>query len=222
MADGELGAAFRALARDAAEAAEKALSALAKLSESTAEIEERNLAEILAADARAAERVRAAAERGGEVQRGAAGAGPPWPVADGVPGTAHGKKLHGPNKRHTVSGSGSGEVKAGNTVILRGHESAVRNDVRLIAEGKATWSPRTGVYRINGRSYRVEPTGAVYPVDGPGLVPLNRVEFAAMAAIVRAGGDVSKVQEFSRDPKFISNPEAIAKAKSIYDGKYPG
>ena len=92
MADGELGAVFRALAKDAAEAAEHASESIAKVTEQTANIEERNLSEILDADAKAADRTTTAGNKG---TSGAAGAGtrpvpagPPWPVADGVDGAA--------------------------------------------------------------------------------------------------------------------------------------
>ena len=49
---------------------------------------------------------------------------------------------------------------------------------------------------------------------------MNRVEYAALKEIAKAGGDVSKVKAFQFDPKFTKNPDAIAKAKAVYDGTY--
>jgi hypothetical protein len=79
---------------------------------------------------------------------------------------------------------------------------------------------RTQLYEIRGRSYGVEPNGTVYPVSGTGMVKLDRNEYAALKEIVRAGGDLSAAPQLSRNPRFVDNPEAVAKAKAIYDGTY--
>jgi hypothetical protein len=147
--------------------------------------------------------------------------GPPWHARDDIPGPARGKDLNPPNDRHTVAGARRGQVRPENSVILRGTEGAVRGDVGQIAAGNAEWNPRIGRYEINGRSYGVEPNGTVFPDSGPGIVKLDRNEYAALKEIARAGGDVSSVSVFARDPRFINNPDAITKAKSIYDGTYP-
>ena len=65
MAEGELGAVFRALARDAAEAARKIAESAAKLAERTAEIEETNLAALAKTDAKAADAITAAGKKAG-------------------------------------------------------------------------------------------------------------------------------------------------------------
>jgi hypothetical protein len=226
MADGELGAVFRALAKDAAEAAETASKSIAKVTEQTADIEERNLSEILEADAKAADRITAAGNEGTSEAAGAGTrpvpAGPPWPVADGVDGAARGKTLNPPNARHTVTGARSGMVRANNSVVLRGTEDAMRDDVAQIAAGNARWDPATNRYEINGRTYGVEPSGTVYPDSGPGIVKLDRNEYAALTEIAKAGGDPARVPAFTHNPRFLNNPDAIAKAKAIYDGTYQG
>jgi hypothetical protein len=226
MANGELGAVFRALAKDAAEAAEKAAKSLAKVTEQTADIEERNVAAILEADAKAADRITTAGKKGTPEAAGAGTrpvpAGPPWPVADGVDGAARGKTLNPPNARHTVAGARSGMVRANNSVVLRGNEDAMRDDVAQIAAGNARWDKDASRYEINGRTYGVEPGGTVYPDSGPGIVKLDRNEYAALTEIAKAGGDPARVPAFTYDPRFVSNPDAIAKAKAIYDGTYQG
>jgi len=226
MAEGELGAVFRALAKDAAEAAEKASESIAKVAEQTANIEERNVAEILDADAKAADRITATGGKGASETVGAGTrpvpAGPPWPVADDVQGAARGKTLNPPNARHTVAGARSGMVGRRNSVVLRGNEDAMRDDIAQIAAGNARWDGPTSRYEINGRTYGVEPTGTVYPDSGPGIAKLDRNEYAALTEIAKAGGDPAKVPAFTRDPRFINNPDAIAKAKAIYDGTYQG
>ena len=147
--------------------------------------------------------------------------GPPWPARDDIPGQARGKLLNPPNDRHTVAGARHGQVNADNSVILRGGESAVREDIGQIAAGNAEWNPLTGRYEMNGRSYGIEPNGTVFPDAGPGIVKLDRNEYAALKEIARADGDIDSVKAFTHNPRFLSNPDAIAKAKAIYDGTYP-
>lgn len=67
MAGGGLSAVLRALARDAAGTAGRITESVAKITEQTAAIEEGNLREILASDARAAEAI---AKAGGRMRRG--------------------------------------------------------------------------------------------------------------------------------------------------------
>ena len=143
-----------------------------------------------------------------------------WQAGDDVVGPARGKTLRFPNKRHTVSGAGGGRVGEANTVILRGNEDLVRTDIEGIAKNRATLSADGNTYEINGRKYRVEDNGTVFPVSGPGLVEMDRTEYAALKEIVRNKGDLSKSQQLQRDPKFVDNPEKVAKAKQVYDGTY--
>jgi hypothetical protein len=53
-------------------------------------------------------------------------------------------------------------------------------------------------------------------------VKLDRNEYAALTEIAKAGGDPAKVPAFQHNPRFVNNPDAIAKAKAIYDGTYQG
>jgi hypothetical protein len=148
--------------------------------------------------------------------------GPPWPAREGVPGPAKGKHLKPPNARHTVAGARHGEVKAQNSVILRGSEAAVREDIKEIAAGNAEWNEKSARYEINGRSYDVHASGTVYPISGRGIVELDRNEYAALQQLAKAGGNPADVPQFTRNPRFVNHPEAIEKAKAVYDGTYPG
>ncbi|GLY06932.1 hypothetical protein [Actinoplanes sp. NBRC 101535] len=147
--------------------------------------------------------------------------GPPWHGRDDIAGPARGKSLTYPHSRHTLAGARHGQPKGENTVILPGYEEAVADDIRGIAAGRATWDSDTSLYQINGRTYGVKPTGTVFPGTGPGLVLLDRNEYAALVAIARAKGDVDSVPDFRHAPRFYENPEVIATAKAIYDGTYP-
>jgi len=135
-------------------------------------------------DAKAAEQITAAGKKGTAEAAGVGArpvpAGPPWPVAEGVDGAARGKTLNPPNARHTVAGARSGMVRPDNSVVLRGNEDAMRDDVAQIAAGNARWNPATNRYEINGRSYGVETNGTVFPDSGPGIVKLDRNEYAAL------------------------------------------
>jgi hypothetical protein len=146
--------------------------------------------------------------------------GPPWRGRDDIAGPARGKDLTYPNARHTLAGAKHGQVKGENTVILRGYEGAVADDIRGIAAGRATWDEDASLYTINDRTYGVKPTGTVFPGRGPGLVLMDRNEYAALSLIAKNDGDVDSVRVFKHDPRFLNNPEAIAKAKEIYDGNY--
>lgn len=151
---------------------------------------------------------------------GPGGDGPPWPVADSVEGTARGRSLTPPNKRHTVSGARRGEVKADNTVYLRGYEHVAATDVQAIAAGQAVWHPMEQQYEVNGRRYGVKTTGTVYPISGTGMVRLDRIEYQALQQIAQANGDLSAAPQLHRNPNFLRNPDAVARAKEIYDGTY--
>ncbi|MEU6084231.1 hypothetical protein [Streptomyces sp. NPDC047108] len=155
---------------------------------------------------------------------GTSGTGPgrgPWQVAEDVPGPGAGKNLRYPHSRHTVSGSGHGEVKARNSVILRGNERQVAQDISDIARGRAPYNNATGRYEINGRSYGVEENGTVYPDRGPGIVSLDRNEYAALQQVTRAKGDLSAAPQLTKNPRFVNNPEAVQKALKIYHGIHP-
>jgi hypothetical protein len=223
MTEGDIGAAFKALAEQMAEAMERAVRKVALISEETAGRAEAGGKGLDEADAAAGRRFDEIRTKGAAGERAAVEkTGPPWPVAGGVVGPARGKDLRPPHNRHTVAGARNGQVRSDNTVILRGNEQAVRDDVREIAAGNAHWDDAAAVYSVNGRTYRVEPQGTVFPVSGPGLVYLDRNEYAALQEIAKAGGDPADVRTFTQNPRFTNNPEAIAKAKAIYDGTYPG
>jgi hypothetical protein len=142
--------------------------------------------------------------------------GPPWPARDDIPGAARGKTLNPPNKRHTVSGVKSGQVKGDNSLILRGYEQSVHEDVAGIAAGHADWDPVAQRYTINGRSYGIEPSGTVFPVEGDGIINLSRNQYAALQHLIRAGGDPAAVPAFSRSPQFLKDPESVETALDLY------
>ncbi|WP_344402828.1 hypothetical protein [Streptomyces longisporus] len=153
-----------------------------------------------------------------------AGAGPgkgPWPAGSGIDGPAAGKDLKPPHPRHTISGAGSGEVKEANSVVLRGYEQDINQDVADIAAGRATWDGNSSRYEINGRTYGVEDTGRVFPDSGKGIVKLDRNEYAALQQIVKAKGDLSAAPQLTRNPRFTNNPGVVQKALAVYNGTYP-
>ncbi|MEU6894972.1 hypothetical protein ABZ934_24890 [Streptomyces sp. NPDC046557] len=155
---------------------------------------------------------------------GASESGPgrgPWLAPSELKGPAAGKELKPPNARHTVSGSASGEVKENNSVILRGHQESVAQDISDIANGKATYVPETDRYQVNGRTYGVEGSGRVYPDAGPGIVKLDRNEYAALQQIAKAKGDLSAAPQLTKNPRFTNNPGIVEKALAIYNGTYP-
>ncbi|MCX3059090.1 WXG100-like domain-containing protein [Streptomyces beihaiensis] len=176
--------------------------------------------EDLAAGDRAAMRV--GGQTGGEAAgagEGGAGKGP-WPTTSTVEGPAAGKELKPPNSRHTIGGAARGEVKAENSVVLRGYEQHINKDVADIAAGKGTFDADTNRYEVNGRTYGVEPSGRVYPDSGEGIAKLDRNEYAALQQISKAKGDINAAPQLTHAPRFVNNPEAVQKALAIYNGTY--
>lgn len=162
--------------------------------------------------------------RTGTASGAASGSGPgrgPWPASSELTGPAAGKELKPPNARHTVSGSASGEVKKDNSVILRGQQESVSKDISDIASGKAKYDSDTDRYEVNGRTYGVEGSGRVYPDSGPGIVKLDRNEYAALQQIAKAKGDLSAAPQLTKNPRFTNNPGIVEKALAIYNGTYP-
>ncbi|MFE1787120.1 hypothetical protein ACFW7J_01740 [Streptomyces sp. NPDC059525] len=167
---------------------------------------------------------------GGSPGGGAGDAEPPvkvrkpeesWPASDDIVGTARGKDLMYPNSRHNLSGIRGGQVDTKNTIILPETKDLVRQDIAEIAAGRADFDPVKQIYTVNGRSYGVEQTGRTFPVSGPGLINLDRVEFEAMKAIMRADGDLSKVDKmFKNAPKFKENPEKVQRMIDLYREYY--
>ncbi|MFE2945011.1 hypothetical protein ACFXKG_39170 [Streptomyces sp. NPDC059255] len=142
-----------------------------------------------------------------------------WDTIPQVVGPAAGKTLKPPHPRHTVAGAKHGKVSEKNTIILKGNEKAVDDDIKGIAEGKADLLDDKNTYEVNGRRYRVESNGRTYPVSGKGLVEMDRNEYAALKEIARAGGRTDS-PALTRDPRFTEHPEAVEKAKNVYDGTY--
>ncbi|HZG03212.1 MAG TPA: hypothetical protein VE546_06540, partial [Streptomyces sp.] len=146
-----------------------------------------------------------------------------WKASDNIRGPAAGKDLRSYNPRHTISGAGRNKknIRENNSVILRGKEEEVKKDIEEIANGNARYDERTDRYMINGRSYGVEPNGTVYPDSGPGIVKLDRNEYAALCLISRAKGDLASIEmQLQKAPRFANNPEAVQKALAVYNGTY--
>ncbi|MCK8435443.1 hypothetical protein G3I77_21210 [Streptomyces sp. D2-8] len=115
-----------------------------------------------------------------------------------------------------TGGNDSGGGPAWSTRIIT-YEGAGTNDTVPLAPGpfdeRSLWDD------VHDQE-RHDRTGTVFPVSGPGLVDMDRIEYAALKEIVRNKGDLSKSQQLQRDPKFVNNPDKAAKAKRVYDGTY--
>ncbi|WP_274916960.1 WXG100 family type VII secretion target [Streptomyces sp. WZ-12] len=140
-----------------------------------------------------------------------------WPAGEHVPGPARGKTIKAPADRHFWGGVKRGPAKDSNTVVLPGYNQAVKDDIGEIASGKAAWNQKTQAYDINGRSYKVESSGTVFPVSGSGLVNLSRAEYGALGAIMRADGDLTQCEKFFANAKqFKDEPHAVQVAIDLY------
>jgi hypothetical protein len=89
-----------------------------------------------------------------------------------------------------------------------------------VVRGSFPGHERPSGAEVNGRAYGVEGAGTVYPDSGPGIVKLDRNEYAALQQIAKAKGDVSAAPQLTRNPRFTDNPEAVQKALDIYNGTY--
>lgn len=129
------------------------------------------------------EAVEAAIDQGkplAEIDRGAAGAGK---GADA--GSKPLPEARPPNKRHNLTGVRTTTTKKKlNTVIAPWVD--VNADVELIRAGKYTRQDNDLI--VNGRTYRVEPSGTLIPVSGPGFYQLNRMAYLALGILNEEGG----------------------------------
>ncbi|WP_305787352.1 hypothetical protein [Symbioplanes lichenis] len=117
-----------------------------------------------------------------------------------VAGPAAKIPLKPPHPRHNLNSiRPKHPPKDKNTIVLPGTD--VSGDLADISTGRATWQPESNTYEVNGRSYKVESSGTVFPVSGPGLVNLNRYEYRALQQLIGADGNVSAAREaLRRDP----------------------
>jgi hypothetical protein len=145
------------------------------------------------------------------------GGAAPTPVNPNVPGPAGKIQLRPPSDRHQLNRiTAKSPAKPENTIILPETRDAVRQDIADIQAGNARWDPDSNSYVTDsGRRYKVESNGTVFPVDGPGLVQLNRPEFKALQALIAHNGDVEAAKaSVSRNPGIP--PESFDKAGQVY------
>ncbi|QFZ21029.1 hypothetical protein [Saccharothrix syringae] len=134
-----------------------------------------------------------------------------------VPGPAGRIALRPPSDRHQLNRvSPKSPPKAENTIILPEVRDAVRQDIADIQAGRVRWDPGTNSYVTDGgRRYKVEPSGTVFPVDGPGFVRLDRSEYKALQALIRHNGDLAAARaSVARDPSIP--PGAFERADAVY------
>ncbi|GLW89555.1 hypothetical protein [Actinokineospora globicatena] len=137
------------------------------------------------------------------------------PNPNPIPGPAGNRPIKAPVDRHHLDKiTPNGPPKDRNTVILPEARDGVRADIADIRAGKARWVG--GEYITDsGRHYRVEGNGTVYPVDGPGLVHLDRQEYKALQAIIKHNGDVDAAKRsVERDPAMSAG--AFEKATEVF------
>ncbi|MFE1560273.1 hypothetical protein ACFW6V_35445, partial [Streptomyces sp. NPDC058734] len=145
-----------------------------------------------------------------------------WPAGDDIVGNARGKTLLYPNPRHDFNGIRNGPPKEENTIILPGMKDVVRSEIAEIAAGRAYFDSDATRYILNGRTYAVESSGRTFPVSGPGFINLNRFEYSALKAIMRADGDWSKVAKmFEMDPNFRKYPDIPPRMFALYREYHP-
>ncbi|MFD5750204.1 polymorphic toxin-type HINT domain-containing protein [Streptomyces sp. NPDC127033] len=145
-----------------------------------------------------------------------------WQARDDITGPAKGLVLKRPHDRHYLRGVAHQKKPqaAKNTVILRGYEKQIDDDIKAIAEGRAELLKDGNRYEVGGRTYGVEDTGKVYPESGPGMVEMDTHEYAALIEVVKYKGDVSASPQLNRNPRFTNHPERVSKAKAVYEGTY--
>ncbi|MFF4410028.1 hypothetical protein [Streptomyces sp. NPDC001404] len=144
-----------------------------------------------------------------------------WQGGDDIEGPARGKTLLPPNKRHTLSGVKAGRPNVENTLILPEAADKVPNDLAEIAAGRADFDNRSQLYTVNGRSYGVEPNGRTFPARGDGFMPMTRAEYKALQAIIKARGDMGRLEKmFQNGHEFKNEPHAAEKAFDLYRKYY--
>ncbi|GID28976.1 hypothetical protein [Paractinoplanes brasiliensis] len=96
-----------------------------------------------------------------------------------------------------------------NTIVLPGTD--VAGDLADISAGRGTWDSVTNQYRVNGRTYGVEPGGTTFPIEGPGFVRLERSPYKVLKNLIGNDGDIAATREaLRRDPSVSEADWTIA------------
>ena len=148
MAEGEIGAAFKALAKQMAEAMERAARKIASVGEETAERAAAGGKGLQAADAAAGKRfdeigAKATASEGPAAEL----AGPPWPVADGVvvPRAAKTSALRTTATRWPALAVARSELTTPSSCVATSRRSATTSGRSpLVTRNGMTWQRSTG------------------------------------------------------------------------------
>jgi hypothetical protein len=123
-----------------------------------------------------------------------------------------------PNNRHYLKRiGGTSRADEKNTVVLPGYEGVVRDDIDAINKGQyrvISSGSFQGAIEVNGRYYKQEGSGRLFPVEGQGyagFVDLNRATYRALVKLIKydkTGNTDQALEEISRDPS-ISDADAI-------------
>ena len=122
--------------------------------------------------------------------------------------------LKPPNNRHELDRiRPNSRSRDRNTVVLPGTD--VAKDLEDIAAGRGHWNAERNCYEVNGRSYGVESGGTVFPISGPGLVNLSRLEYKALKQLIASDGDITAAREALRQDPYVSEADWMA-ALSVF------
>lgn len=124
-----------------------------------------------------------------------------------VSGPAATTPLRPPNAlRHNLNSVKlNSRSKDKNTIVLPGTD--VAGDLADISAGRGTWDSVTNQYRVNGRTYGVEPGGTTFPVDGPGFVRLERSPYKVLKNLIGNDGDIGATREALRQDPSVSEAD---------------
>jgi hypothetical protein len=77
----------------------------------------------------------------------------------------------------------------------------VQADIDAINAGDGFYDPATRRVWVNGRLYGLHDSGTTFPIEGEGIIPVNRPTFKALTILRRYNGvNAHSEHEIARDP----------------------
>lgn len=111
-----------------------------------------------------------------------------------------------PHPRHgLMSLSANHKPQAKNSIVLPSVD--MEADIDAINRGEGYFDPSTGQSWINGRRYGMHSDGKTFPMDGDGVIPVNRATFRALTIIRTYNGVTDMAERRMRREKDITTDD---------------
>lgn len=119
-----------------------------------------------------------------------------------------------PHPRHGLTSfSANHKPQAKNSIVLPSVD--MQADMDALNRGEGFFDPATGQSWINGRRYGMHSDGGTFPIDGEGVIPVNRATFRALT-IIRGYNGVTGMADLRMDREIDITVDDRAEAIRIW------